>query len=295
MSPPLRPDERVPRRFAGWAYVAPSLLINACFLFFPVVATLWMAFTSWNGLEPPVYAGFKNFSELRNQPAFWGALANNVKWTVIFLTIPVALALVVGAALFRHRRLGFLQTVFLVPYILPTVIQARLWQGMIFNPQSGLFGWLGRHGLTIPDPLINTSTSLYGIALVNLWAWWGFLTVIFYAAYRQVDRELLDAARVEGAGFWRQLYYVQIPLIRPTVFFMLIMTTVWSFLVFDYIYVLTDGGPAGSSEVLSTLAFRLGFERFEFGKAAAVSACAGFLGLLAIGLYLWAQRRGVER
>ena len=116
----------------------------------------------------------------------------------------------------------------------------------------------------------------------------------FFAAFRQIDKELLDAARVEGAGFWSQLLRIQIPLIKPTVLFMLIMTFVWSFLIFDYVYALTDGGPAGSSEVLSTLAYRYGFERFEFGKAAAISAFAGLLGMMAILFYIWLQKRGAE-
>ena len=279
----------------GWLYISPSLLINLVFLLFPVVATLLLAFTTWNGLENPSWTGFANFVDIFASPAFWQALINNGKWTVIFLTVPIALALLAAAALFRARRLRFLQTIFLIPYILPTVLQARIWQGMIFNPESGVFGWLSKHGISIPDPLINTDTSLYGIALVNLWAWWGFLTVIFFAAFRQIDKELLDAARVEGAGFWSQLFRIQIPLIKPTVLFMLIMTFVWSFLIFDYVYVLTDGGPAGSSEVLSTLAYRYGFERFEFGKAAAISAFAGLLGMMAILFYIWLQKRGVER
>ena len=283
------------RDLSGWFYVGPSLLINCLFLLFPVFATLWMSLTSWNGLESPQWVGAANFLELFASQPFWGAAVNNAKWTVIFLTVPIALALLVAAALLRVRRLGFLQTLFLVPYILPTVVQARVWQGMILNPETGLFGWLGKHGINIPDPLISTTFSLYGIAIVNLWAWWGFLTVIFFAAFRQIDRSLLEAAQVEGAGFWQQLIHIQIPLIKPTVLFMLIMTFVWSFLIFDYVYVLTDGGPAGSSEVLSTLAFRYGFERFEFGKAAAISACAGLLGMLAISFYLWLQKKGFER
>ncbi|HXO97477.1 MAG TPA: sugar ABC transporter permease, partial [Chthoniobacterales bacterium] len=180
----------------GWLYISPSLLINSVFLLFPVVATLLLAFTTWNGLEDPSWTGFANFVDIFASPAFWQALINNGKWTVIFLTVPIALALLAAAALFRARRLRFLQTIFLIPYILPTVLQARIWQGMIFNPESGVFGWLSKHGISIPDPLINTDTSLYGIALVNLWAWWGFLTVIFFAAFRQIDKELLDAARV---------------------------------------------------------------------------------------------------
>jgi len=280
---------------AGWLYLLPSLLLNFVFLLLPVVATLLLAFTSWNGLESPSWIGLANFTEIFANHDFWGALSNNIRWMALFLTVPIALALVVAASMVQMKRLSFLQTIFLIPYILPTVVKARIWQGMIFNPETGLVAWLSKHGLTLPDPLIHTETSLYGIAAVDMWAWWGFLTVIFFAAMRQVDKELIDASRVEGAGFWMRLWRIQIPLIKPTIMFMMIMTVVWSFLTFDYIYVLTDGGPAGSSEVLSTLSYRYGFERFEFGKAAAVSGFAGLIGLLAICLYLWMQRRGYER
>jgi raffinose/stachyose/melibiose transport system permease protein len=280
---------------AGWLYLLPSITLNVLFLLLPVAATLLLAFTSWNGLETPSWVGFANFIEVFANHDFWGALFNNIRWMVLFLTLPIVLALIVAASMAQMKGFSFLQTIFLIPYILPTVVKARIWQGMIFNPETGIVGWLSRHGITLSDPLIHTETSLYGIAAVDMWAWWGFLTVIFFAAMRQVDKELIDASRVEGAGFWMRLLRIQIPLIKPTILFMMIMTVVWSFLTFDYIYVLTDGGPAGSSEVLSTLSYRYGFERFEFGKAAAVSGFAGLIGLLAICLYLWLQKRGYER
>jgi len=286
-----------PRAFhelEGWLYVLPSVLLSVSLVLIPVILTFLLGFTSWSGLGLPRWIGFGNFKHLFASSTFWEALFNNVKWTIIFLIVPIFLGLLVSAALLRTVRLRFLQTVFLIPYILPTVIQARLWQGMIFNPESGVFGWLAKHGLKITDPLITTGGSLYGIAIVNIWAWWGFLTVVFFASMRQVDEELLDAARVEGTNFWQEFRYILIPQVRPTLMFMMIMTVVWSFLVFDYVFILTGGGPADSSQVLATLAYQYGFQEFDFGKAASVSAFTGIIGMGVIVLYLWMQRRGFE-
>lgn len=278
----------------GWLYVLPSLLLSVSLVLVPVVLTFLLGFTSWSGLGLPKWAGVSNFQQLFASSTFWEAFFNNIKWTAIFLTVPMFLGLLVSAALLRVVRLRYLQTLFLIPYILPTVIQSLVWQGMIYNPQSGLFGWLTNHGLSVTDPLITTGGSLYGIAIVNIWAWWGFLTVVFFASMRQVDVELIDAARVEGANFWQEFRYVLVPQVRPTLMFMMVMTVVWSFLVFDYVFILTGGGPADSSQVLATLAYQYGFNEFRFGKAASVSVFTGVIGVGIIGLYLWMQKRGFE-
>ena len=152
-----------------------------------------------------------------------------------------------------------------------------------------MLGLLDRLGLTIPNPLARTSTALYGIATVDLWHWWGFLCVVFFAALRQVPQELIEAARLEGAGFFQLMRYVLLPGIKPTITLMMVMTVIWSFLVFDFVYILTQGGPAFSSEVLSTLAYRHAFYDLQVGRAAAVALVISLFGLAATLFYIRLQ------
>lgn len=277
-------------------YLVPTLLINVVIILVPALMTVSLAFLRWDGISDPVFVGLANFRALWADRVFWTALTNNVIWTVIFLTVPIAMGLLAAAMLLIARRGStFFQMIYFLPVIIATAVTARVWQGMIYSPVSGVNGLLNRFGIEMADPLTRTSTALYGIATVDLWHWWGFLCVIFFAALRQVPQEQIEAARLEGANFWQLMWYVLLPGIRPTITLMMIMTVIWSFLVFDFVYILTQGGPAFSSEVLSTLAYRSAFYDLAVGKAAAVAVVISLFGLAATAFYIRAQAREFER
>lgn len=273
-----------------WWFAVPALLINAAIILVPALLTVLMAFVAWDGASSPEWVGLGNFRDMAADPVFWSALGNNVKWTAIFLVVPIAVGMVAACCLLvvKHGS-NFFQVVYFLPVIIATVITGRIWQGMIFNPVSGIAGWLSLHGIPAGDPLANPDWALLGVASVDLWHWWGFLAVIFYAALRQVDQSQIEAARLDGARFPALLRYVLLPAIRPTIVLMMVMTVIWSFLVFDFVYVLTQGGPAFSSEVLSTLAYRNAFYDFQVGRAAAVALVITLFGLAATIVYMRIQ------
>jgi len=276
-----------------WLYLAPTLVINVVIILIPALLTIGLAFFQWDGLSAPVFVGLGNFVSLWNDSVFWTALENNLIWTAIFLTIPIAMGLLAASMLLIVPRRGstVFQVVYFLPVIIATAITARVWQGMIYSPVTGIFGWLGKLGLPITNPLSQTSTALFGIATVDLWHWWGFLCVIFFAALRQVPQEQIEAARIEGASFWQMMRYVLLPGIRSTIVLMMVMTVIWSFLVFDFVYILTQGGPAFSSEVLSTLAYRKAFYDLNVGQAAATALVISLFGLVATYFYIRIQQR----
>ncbi|MEE9925981.1 MAG: sugar ABC transporter permease [Brucella anthropi] len=277
-------------------YILPTMIINVVIILIPALLTMALAFFRWDGITAPVFIGLENFRELWTDRVFWTALGNNIIWTAIFLVVPVAIGLVAAAMLLVVRRGSmFFQVVYFLPMVIATAILARIWQGMIYSPVSGVNGMLQRMGFPTLDPLTQPSTALYGIATVDLWHWWGFLCVIFFAALRQVPQEQIEAARIEGASFWQTMRYVLLPAIRPTITLMMIMTVIWSFLVFDFVYILTQGGPAFSSEVLSTLAYRSAFYDLAVGKAAAVAIVISLFGLIATAFYIRAQSREFDQ
>ena len=273
-------------------YVVPTLIINFAVILIPALLTIALAFFSWDGISAPVFIGLDNFTAVFSDGVFWTALTNNVIWTGIFLVVPVAMGLIAATMLLIARRArNFFQVVYFLPVVIATAITARVWQGMIYSPVTGVFGLLHRFGIPIGNPLAGTSTALYGVATVDLWHWWGFLCVIFFAALRQVPQEQIEAARIEGATYWQMLRYVLLPGIRPTIMLMMILTVIWSFLVFDFVYILTQGGPAFSSEVLSTLAYRHAFYDLNVGQAAAVALIISCFGLIATFFYIRIQTR----
>jgi len=276
-------------------YLLPTLAINVVVILIPACLTIVLAFFRWDGISSPHFVGLGNFVALWDDRVFWRALTNNIIWTAIFLIVPIAMGLLAATMLLVVRRgRTFFQVVYFLPVIIATVITARVWQGMIYSPVTGVFGLLDRMGIPIVNPLSQPSLALFGVATVDLWHWWGFLCVIFFAALRQVPAEQIEAARLEGATFFQMMRYVLLPGIKPTIILMMIMTVIWSFLVFDFVYILTQGGPASSSEVLSTLAYRDAFYNLNVGRAAASSIIISLFGLVATFFYIRVQSKEGE-
>ncbi|MDB5523053.1 MAG: sugar-binding protein [Rhizobium sp.] len=277
-------------------YIVPTMIINFVIVLVPALLTVLLAFYNWDGISTPTFAGLDNFRALADDRVFWSALGNNIIWTAVFLIVPIAMGLLAASMLLIVRRgSNFFQIVYFLPVVIATVITARVWQGMIYSPVTGLFGVLKKYGLPIPNPLTQPSISLFGVATVDLWHWWGFLCVIFFAALRQVPQEQIEAARIEGATYFQMMRYVLLPGIRPTITLLMIMTVIWSFLAFDFVYVMTQGGPAFSSELLSTLAYRKAFYDLNVGQAAAAAMVISLFGLVGTFFYVRIQTREGEQ
>lgn len=271
-----------------YLFLLPSMLISLCVVFIPGLMTFAVSFTDWNGFAEKInFVGFENFREIFQNKYFWVALRNNVIWTLLFLTIPVAIGM--GAALLilqRKRSRSFLQTTFLIPYVLAPIVNGMLWLNIIFNPIAGVIGYLKNQGFNISSPLTMKDFALYAVAGVDIWHYWGFLTIVYFAALRQTPTDQIEAAKLDGANFWQQFYYVYFPHIKPTFKLMSIMIVIFSFLAFDYIYLLTGGGPAHATEMLSTFSYNLAFSEFKLGKASASALFMSIFGLLASIAYI---------
>jgi len=280
------------RTAINYALLAPALLLSIVIVVIPGILTLLFAFTDWSGVGfDPHFIGGQNFRDILADPVFATALTNNIKWLVMFLTLPAVIGLLTAMLLLRRKRIRtFYQVIYLMPYVLAPVVNALIWQTIIYNPHGGVAGLLG-----LQPPTGSTATSLYAAAAVDMWHYWGFLTVVYLDAIRQTPVDQVEAAIVDGAGGWGVFRNVYLPSIRPTLLLMGVMTVIFSFLAFDYVYLLTQGGPAHSSEVMGTYAYAFAFSSFEFGKAAAVGIVMSVFGLLASILYTWVSRRELER
>lgn len=295
----LNPRQRQLKRAKARRYrvhyllLAPAFILSFAIILIPGVFTVVTSFTNWDGISAnPGFVGLSNFTEIFNDPVFFTAIGNNIKWTLLFLTIPVILGLGVAMLLLtRPRSRTVFQVFFLLPYVMAAAVNAIVWLNMIYSPVSGVVGVLQGLGLNLDNPLSNPSTALFAVAAVDLWHYWGFLLVIYLAALRQTPYDQVEAARVEGANSWQIFRYVYFPSISSTIKMTLVMIIIFSFLTFDYIFLMTQGGPAHSTEMLSTYAYTFAFATFQFGKAAAVGLVMSFFGLVASFFYARMNRR----
>ena len=272
------------RRVGGWLFMIPLIVSNLCVVAVPSLFTIYFSFTDWSGVGAANFIGIDNYVALFRDLEFGNALWHNILWTIFFLIVPMIMGLFGAYALTRIKRFRMLfRVLFFIPYIVASVVNASIWRS-ILDPTSGIGHLLGVNFLG------NTNTALGTVEFVNNWAWWGFLVVVFLAAMRGINPSLYEAASLDGAGPTRQFFFVTLPGIRPTFVFLGLMTIIWSFLSFDYVYIMTQGGPAGSTDVLSTLLYRDAFSNQQAGYASAVGVVMALISAVVVVAYLVVRR-----
>jgi raffinose/stachyose/melibiose transport system permease protein len=273
------------RAVIAWLFMLPLIAVNALVVLGPSLFAVYYSFTDWNGIGGAQWIGLDNYVELAGDPDFRNALWHNILWTVFFLVVPMAMGLFGAYALTRIRRFRLLfRVAYFLPYIVASVVTAAIWENLL-SPDVGVgkvldLNFLGSQTLALPT-----------VAFVNNWAWWGFLVVVFLAAMQGVNPNLYEAAALDGAGPFRQFWSITLPSIQPTFMFLGLMTIIWSFLSFDYVYILTQGGPAGATDVLSTLLYREAFASLRAGYASAVGIVMALVSGLVVALYLVIRKR----
>lgn len=282
-----------------WLFVLPIVLVNIVVVIGPSASAFYFSMTDWSGIgvTNAEFIGLENFRTILFEDMdYRRALLNNLAWLSFFLTVPFFVSLFAASMLARIQRGSmFIRTSLFVPYVLPAVITASIWRNLM-SPTLGIGAQLEKMGISGLDVawLGQPNTALISIAFVDNWHFWGFLMVLFLSAMQSIAPELYEAARIDGATRWQEFRHITIPGIRPTIVFMLLMVAIWSFLVFDYVWILTQGGPAGASEVLGSLVYKEAFMRFEAGYASAIGLTMSFLAGLVISLFLYLRRRGWE-
>ncbi|MBL6674736.1 MAG: sugar ABC transporter permease [Alphaproteobacteria bacterium] len=277
-------------------FVLPVVSLHLLVVAFPSFSSLALSVTDWNGFGKIKYVGFENFEELFDDRVFKKAIKHNLIWTIFFLTVPIAIALLGAYLLTGIKRFQlFYRLVFFFPYILASIVNALIWK-YLFHPLHGLGAWFNEKGIDFlaSSPFANKETSLYAVAFVDAWHFWGFLVVIYITGMYQVDDHLYEAADIEGATKWQKFIYITLPMIRPVFIFSLMIVIIWSVPVFDYIYILTQGGPAYSSEVIANHLYSQAFDRFKVGYASAIGVMMCFYVILIVGLFGLLRRMGWE-
>lgn len=294
MSKKKRSKQQWKKMMFPWLLLMPSLLLLLFVLGGPVIGTIFLSFTNWDGIQSPSFIGIDNFIKLIQDKVFYISLVNNLKWMAVFLTVPVLMALIVSLLISKVTKGKlFYRIVTFIPYVLSTVVTAKLWS-LIYNPFSGINVLLKDWGLEnlAQSWLGNPDIALFAVAFADLWHFWGFLVVIFLMGLQQLDHSIEEAALVEGASSWRIFWHVKLPQLRPSLILIYMLLIIWSFAAFDYVFVMTQGGPGNSTELLATYMYNLAIYNYQPGYASAVALTMGLFALLVIMGFRFVQKKG---
>lgn len=260
------------RRRAGMLMVAPALLHASLWIGLPVVVSVALAFTKYDVLTAPEFVGLANFRDMLDDAVFRKSVVNTLLYT--FFTVPFGMALGLLVALALHTGLkarGIFRTAVFLPQVTATVAIALVWL-WIYNPGNGLLNTLLSFlGIDGPAWLSSTGWALPSVILVGVWQGIGMKMLIYLAALQSLPKELYEAASVDGASKARQFFSITLPLLKPATFFVLITSMISAFQSFDQIYILTDGGPANSTTMMTYEIYKSAFREFRVGYASAQS------------------------
>ncbi|MEJ6544141.1 sugar ABC transporter permease [Brachybacterium paraconglomeratum] len=273
-------------------FIAPASVGLLVFLVWPLLTGLYYSFTEYTTLTPPTWVGLENYRRLLADPVFWNSLKVTVLYVVINIGVQTLVALVIAVLMQRLTQSTVLRSLVLAPYLVSNVVAAIvfLW---ILDTQLGIFNillqWIGF------DPIAFWASETWVIptvALVNVWRHMGYTALLLFAGLQSIPAHLYEAARTEGAGEIAMFRRITLPLLRPILALVLIMTIIGSFQVFDTISVTTQGGPADASKVLQMYIYENAFAQYEFGYASALSVALLVILMVITFAQYWMSRAG---
>ncbi|PMC75638.1 carbohydrate ABC transporter permease [Brachybacterium sp. UMB0905] len=268
-------------------FIAPASVGLLVFLVWPLLTGLYFSFTEYTTLTPPRWVGLENYQRLLSDPVFWNSLKVTVWYVILNIGIQTIVALIIAVLMQRLTQSTILRSLVLTPYLVSNVVAAIvfLW---ILDTQLGIVNiFLQSLGL---DPIAFWASETWvipTIALVNVWRHMGYTALLLFAGLQSIPAGLYEAARTDGAGEVTMFRRITLPLLRPILALVLIMTIIGSFQVFDTVSVTTQGGPADASKVLQMYIYENAFARYEFGYASALSVAL----LLILMVITFAQYR----
>lgn len=254
--------------FAGYVFILPAIAGTLLFIVIPIFCSFSLSFTRWDLLNPIEYVGLSNYKAVLTEPVFIKILINTfvyaVSTTVFGVLIPLILASVINS---KIKGSEFFKTAFFLPFITPMIVIGIIWE-WIFDPNIGILNHLLHLHI---NWLYDTHFAMPALIIVSVWKLIGYNMILFLTGFATINNDVLDAAKTDGANAVQIFTKVTIPMIKPTIFFVTIVTAISSFQVFDLIYVMTEGGPLDSTNVLVYAVYKNAFMYFNIGKASALA------------------------
>ncbi len=295
-------------KLSPYLYILPALIILVAFRLIPIVMSFIISFYDWSIQGTGRFIGLENYATLLKDPVFWQSMLNTFWLVIIQVPATIVFSLLFAVLLNRIKLFkSFFRIIYFMPYVTSLVAVSIVWK-LIFNEQTGLANtflgyvgispqaWLSESrgifylifnsiGIELPKALHGPSQALFGIIIMTVWKSLGYNTIIYLAGLQNISKDYYEAAEIDGASKGKQFWHITVPLISPTTFYVLIMTTIVSFQTFAQIYLMTDkGGPLNTTKLVVYYIYEKGFDLLEMGYASAV-ALALFVLILALTIF----------
>ncbi len=286
-----------PQKIAPWLFLAPALLFFAVYVILPIFQSLWISLYAWDGIGARQWVGSGNYVELFDDYRFYTALKNNIIWLVLYmLAVPAGLFV----ALFLNQNIWgmrFYKSMFFFPFVISQVVVGLIFT-WFYNPNFGIIGQVWQFfGATPPSILGDERFVTYGIIFAGLWPQIAYCMILYLTGLNNVSSDQIEAGRLDGAKGWRMLRYVILPQLWPATFLAIVVTVIGALRSFDMIAIMTQGGPYGSSNVLSYFMFEQALSEYGFrmGYGSAIAVILFLIMLIFISYFLWVMYQDEKR
>ena len=281
------------RRLAPWLFLAPGALMFLVYVLIPIAQSIWISFYDWDGLGQAEWIGTANYVELVDDEAFYTSLKNNVIWLVLYM-LALPLGLMIAIFLNQNiRGIRVYKSLFFFPFVISQVVVGLMFS-WFYAPNFGLFyklieGLTGTGVAVLADERFVT----YGIIAAGLWPQIAYVMILYLTGLNNVAPDQVEAARLDGAKGWRMLWYVILPQLKPATFIAVVVTVIGALRSFDLVSSMTDGGPYGSSRVLSFFMYEQALSEYGYrmGYGAAIAVVLFAIMMVFISGFIWKMWR----
>ena len=277
------------RALAPWIFLAPGIAMFSLYVVYPIIASMWLSFYDWDGLGTKTWLGFQNYIELFDDDAFYTSLYNNIIWLVLYmLAVPAGLFV----ALFLNQTvtgIRIYKSLFFFPFVISQVVVGLIFS-WFYAPNFGLFynliEWITGTGIAV---LADDRYVTYGIIAAGLWPQIAYCMILYLTGLNNVAPDQVEAARLDGARGWKMLWHVILPQLRPATFIAVVVTVIGALRSFDLVSIMTDGGPYGSSRVLSFYMYEQALSEYGYrmGYGAAIAVILFAIMMIFISGFIW--------
>ena len=254
--------------FWGIFFVLPALIGTFIFIIIPIICSFSLSFFEWDLLNDLKFIGFDNYKAIFTEPVFTQILVNTIVYALSVTFFAVIIPLLIANAInSKLKGAEWFKTIYFIPFITPAVVIAIVWS-WIFDPNIGGINILFKTHL---EWLFDTRLAMPVLIFVSVWKLIGYNVILFLTGFTTIPQNLFEAAKIDGAGVNETFWNITLPLLKPTTYFVTLVTAISSFQVFDLIYVMTSGGPKDSTNVIVYSIYKYAFEYFDIGKACALA------------------------
>lgn len=278
------------KKWIPFLFLAPALFFFSVWIIGPTFYTIYLSFTRTQLIAPPEFVGLSNYQFLFSDPIFKQCLVNNFIWVLLYLLIPMPLSLAIAIGLESKvvKATKTLRVIFFVPMAISLVAVGLIWSFM-YNPDWGIINTILRNiglGFVTSSWLGNPNTALYSVIFASYWNFIPFIIIILCAGLVSIPKEVVEAAEIDGAGSFRTLLHITIPLLRPAFVISFAITVIMALRAFAIVFVMTGGGPVNASNVLAVFMFTEAFRNLQLGYGASIAVMLAILTSIFVILYL---------